>query len=223
MHPDGTQRAGETPKSAFGDVALPLVRRFFPEIENIFIPPIHLKTTSPTWEFVIDITSSPPKVPGQSGDVSDEHAVPLTRLLDCLPQSLIGLSVRCREQRLRLHTENRGPNRHHRDRRWSRRACLPAGTTAHAARTQESRTTRQSTTGLYTTGRTPCGDKPERTTPSCSPFGARMQWPEPAHTEQSLARQSRPTKGGAVRIRIALSTALAVLCCSSFTFRVIQQ
>ncbi len=65
--------------------------------------------------------------------------------------------------------------------------------------------------GLYTTGRTPCGDKPERTTPSRSPFGARMQWPEPAHTEQSLARHARPTKGGAVRIRIALATAVAVL------------
>jgi len=37
-----------------------------------------------------------------------------------------------------------------------------------------------------------------------------MQWPEPAHTEQSLAPW-RPTKGGAVRIRIALTTALAVL------------
>jgi Transglycosylase-like domain len=37
-----------------------------------------------------------------------------------------------------------------------------------------------------------------------------MQWPEPAHTEQSLARLARPTKGGAVRIRIALGTAVAV-------------
>jgi hypothetical protein len=38
-----------------------------------------------------------------------------------------------------------------------------------------------------------------------------MQRPEPAHTEQSLARLSaRPTKGGAVRIRIALATAVAV-------------
>jgi hypothetical protein len=36
-----------------------------------------------------------------------------------------------------------------------------------------------------------------------------MRWPEPAHTEQSLARE-RPTKGGAVRIRIALLMALAV-------------
>ena len=39
-----------------------------------------------------------------------------------------------------------------------------------------------------------------------------MQWPEPAYTEQSLARASaRPTKGGAVRIRIALTTAVAVI------------
>ena len=38
-----------------------------------------------------------------------------------------------------------------------------------------------------------------------------MQWPEPAHTEQSLARVARPTKGGAVRIRIALGTAVAVI------------
>ena len=38
-----------------------------------------------------------------------------------------------------------------------------------------------------------------------------MQWPEPAHTEQSLARLARPTKGGAVRIRIALATATAVI------------
>jgi hypothetical protein len=39
-----------------------------------------------------------------------------------------------------------------------------------------------------------------------------MQWPEPAYTEQSLARAvcARPTKGGAVRIRIALMTAVAV-------------
>ena len=49
--------------------------------------------------------------------------------------------------------------------------------------------------GLYTTGRTPCGDKPERTTPSRSPFGARMQWPEPAYTEQSLARLRVPDEG----------------------------
>jgi hypothetical protein len=40
-----------------------------------------------------------------------------------------------------------------------------------------------------------------------------MQWPEPAYTEQSLARvhHTRPTKGGAVRIRIALTTAVAVI------------
>jgi hypothetical protein len=38
-----------------------------------------------------------------------------------------------------------------------------------------------------------------------------MQWPEPAYTEQSLARLARPTKGGAVRIRIALGTAAAVM------------
>ena len=55
--------------------------------------------------------------------------------------------------------------------------------------------------------------------PSRSPFGARMQWPEPAHTKQSLARP-RPTKGGAVRIRIALSTATVVSITSTafFTF-----
>ncbi len=72
--------------------------------------------------------------------------------------------------------------------------------------------------GLHTTGRTPCGDKPERTTPSRSPFGARMQWPEPAHTEQSLARLARPTKGGAVRIRIALGTAVAVIAIPAIFF-----
>jgi hypothetical protein len=38
-----------------------------------------------------------------------------------------------------------------------------------------------------------------------------MQWPEPAYTEQSLARLARPTKGGAVRIRIALGTAIVVI------------
>ena len=54
-------------------------------------------------------------------------------------------------------------------------------------------------------------NQPERTMPSRSPFGARMQWPEPAYTEQSLARRARPTKGGAVRIRIALATAVAVI------------
>jgi Transglycosylase-like domain len=37
-----------------------------------------------------------------------------------------------------------------------------------------------------------------------------MRWPEPAYTEQSLALLARPTKGGAVRIRIALATASAV-------------
>jgi hypothetical protein len=36
-----------------------------------------------------------------------------------------------------------------------------------------------------------------------------MQWPEPANTEQRTAHQ-RPTKGGAVRIRIALVAALGV-------------
>ena len=38
-----------------------------------------------------------------------------------------------------------------------------------------------------------------------------MQWPEPANTEQSLAHSLRLTKGGAVRTRIALSTAFAVI------------
>src|ERR1700677_3826072 len=54
--------------------------------------------------------------------------------------------------------------------------------------------------------------------PPCSPFGARMQWPEPAHTEQSLARVARPTKGGAVRIRIALATAMAVIALPAIFF-----
>jgi hypothetical protein len=51
----------------------------------------------------------------------------------------------------------------------------------------EARTHRGQPPGLHTTGRTPCGTMPERTMPSRSPFGARMQWPEPAPTEQSLA------------------------------------
>jgi hypothetical protein len=38
-----------------------------------------------------------------------------------------------------------------------------------------------------------------------------MRWPEPAYTEQSQARRACPTKGGAVRIRIALTTAVAVI------------
>ena len=45
-----------------------------------------------------------------------------------------------------------------------------------------------------------------------------MQWPEPAHTEQSLARLARPTKGGAVRIRIALGTAVAVIAIPAIFF-----
>ena len=45
-----------------------------------------------------------------------------------------------------------------------------------------------------------------------------MQWPEPAHTEQSLARVARPTKGGAVRIRIALGTAVAVIAIPAIFF-----
>jgi len=45
-----------------------------------------------------------------------------------------------------------------------------------------------------------------------------MQWPEPAYTEQSLARHARPTKGGAVRIRIALGTALAVIAVPAILF-----
>src|SRR5580704_7470308 len=61
------------------------------------------------------------------------------------------------------------------------------------------------------TGRTPCGDEPERTMPSRSPFGARMQWPEPAQHRAEPGAQARPTKGGAVRIRIALGTAMAVI------------
>ena len=47
-----------------------------------------------------------------------------------------------------------------------------------------------------------------------------MQWPEPAHTEQSLARLARPTKGGAVRIRIALATAIAVIALPAIFFAV---
>jgi hypothetical protein len=45
-----------------------------------------------------------------------------------------------------------------------------------------------------------------------------MQWPEPAYTEQSLARLARPTKGGAVRIRIALGTAVAVVAIPAIFF-----
>jgi hypothetical protein len=45
-----------------------------------------------------------------------------------------------------------------------------------------------------------------------------MQWPEPAYTEQSLARPARPTKGGAVRIRIALGTAVAVIAVPAIFF-----
>jgi hypothetical protein len=45
-----------------------------------------------------------------------------------------------------------------------------------------------------------------------------MQWPEPAYTEQSLARLARPTKGGAVRIRIALGTAVAVIAVPAIFF-----
>jgi hypothetical protein len=45
-----------------------------------------------------------------------------------------------------------------------------------------------------------------------------MQWPEPAYTEQSLARLARPTKGGAVRIRIALGTAVAVIAIPAILF-----
>jgi Transglycosylase-like domain len=49
-----------------------------------------------------------------------------------------------------------------------------------------------------------------------------MQWPEPAHTEQSLARLARPTKGGAVRIRIALGTAVAVIAIPAIFFAFIS-
>jgi Transglycosylase-like domain len=45
-----------------------------------------------------------------------------------------------------------------------------------------------------------------------------MQWPEPAYTEQSLARLARWTKGGAVRIRIALGTAVAVIATPAIFF-----
>jgi hypothetical protein len=46
-----------------------------------------------------------------------------------------------------------------------------------------------------------------------------MQWPEPAYTEQSQARvTTRPTKGGAVRIRIALTTAVAVIAVPAIFF-----
>jgi Transglycosylase-like domain len=45
-----------------------------------------------------------------------------------------------------------------------------------------------------------------------------MQRPEPAYTEQSLARLACPTKGGAVRIRIALGTAVAVIAIPAIFF-----
>ena len=47
-----------------------------------------------------------------------------------------------------------------------------------------------------------------------------MQWPEPAYTEQSLARRARRMKGGAVRIRIALATAVAVIAIPAIFFAV---
>jgi hypothetical protein len=94
----------------------------------------------------------------------------------------------------------------------SRRVCLPAGARGHIAenrRIEDHPPEHQ--LGCKTTGRTPCGDEPERTMPPCSPFGARMQWPEPAQHRAEPGAQLRLTKGGAVRTRIALSTALAVL------------
>ena len=46
-----------------------------------------------------------------------------------------------------------------------------------------------------------------------------MQWPEPAYTEQSQARvTTRPTKGGAVRIRIALAAAVAAIAVPAIFF-----
>ena len=46
-----------------------------------------------------------------------------------------------------------------------------------------------------------------------------MQWPEPAYTEQSQARvTTRPTKGGAVRTRIALTTAVAAIAVPAIFF-----
>ena len=46
-----------------------------------------------------------------------------------------------------------------------------------------------------------------------------MQWPEPAYTEQSQARvTTRPTKGGAVRIRIALAATVAVIAVPAIFF-----
>jgi hypothetical protein len=56
--------------------------------------------------------------------------------------------------------------------------------------------------------------------PSRSPFGARMQWPEPVTHQAEPGASARPTKGGAVRIRIALSTATVVSITSTafFTF-----
>src|SRR6202021_2051104 len=68
----------------------------------------------------------------------------------------------------------------------------------------EARTHRGQPPGLHTSGRTPCGTMPERTMPSRSPFGARMQWPEARPHRAEPGAPARPTKGGAVRIRIAL-------------------
>ena len=47
-----------------------------------------------------------------------------------------------------------------------------------------------------------------------------MQWPEPAHTEQSQVRVACPTKGGAVRIRIALAAATAAIALPAIFFAV---
>ena len=108
-------------------------------------------------------------------------------IASCKGQRVVSSAYRV--QLLRVLRESKRGGLERRDRRRSHRA--PAG--PGGPRTEDE--TEDHPKGLYTTGRTPCGDKPERTMPSRSPFGARMRRPEPANTEQSLGATGASDEG----------------------------
>ena len=187
---------------------------FFWKLRAIFMAPIDLNSSSPTRDFVISSQGFPPKAQVRAGDVSDEHGFELP-MLDCLSAKPIGLSDACREAEFpaaygkqmaesgllrptevstRLPAGGRpGRDEIEDDTQDQSRGCTQPA--AHpAATSQNGRRLPALRSGRECNGRSP---------------------PTPSRAWRAIAR---PTKGGAVRIRIALGTAVAVIVIPAFLF-----
>ena len=182
-----------TAHGALGKPARGTGQTLFSKIDGLLMTFIEKKSTVPPGPLRSSSTSEPDHVPGQR---------PFSTTTSPVGQPAATLTPAKAHRPIRMHAQEEISAAFRKERASSafrhrpilRRACVEAG--------REARTRPRTTKGLYTTGRTPCGVEPDRTMPSRSPIGARMRWPEPAHTEQSLA----PT--GARRREVPCGSAL---------------